>query len=118
MCALIHNNNNVIFIYIWVKENLKPVGGVKIVQIGYYDKFDQMLWVLSQKPYIREDCLCRTLSIAEIDGFVVISIAILVQANQQLEYIVTAGYTQVPGVRFISAEKKDDFYYWKILFDK
>lgn len=58
---------------------------------------------LAQESYIGKNRLCRTFAITKVDRLAVIPLAILVQINQKLEYILLAGCTSVTQFRIIIA---------------
>lgn len=58
---------------------------------------------LAQEPNVGEDRLGRTLPIAEVNRLAVIALAILVQIDQQLEYILLTRCAGITQFRFIVA---------------
>lgn len=61
------------------------------------------LYPLTQEPYVGEDRLGRTLTVAEVDRLAVVSLAIFVEIDQQLEYILLTGRAGITQLRFIVA---------------
>lgn len=60
------------------------------------------LCYLTQESNVCENCLSWTFAIAKVDGFMLIAVTVLMKTDQKLEDIISAGYTQIALISFIT----------------